>query len=98
MNLGKEIGIPALLEQTAEECVELAHACLKLARIRRNDNPTPVTMEEAVNNLHEEMADVCLCMDTIANSGIVSFDAIDSIIMEKEKRWEERIKEATEDK
>ena len=26
------IGEPALLEQTAEEAIELAHACLKLAR------------------------------------------------------------------
>jgi len=26
------IGKPALLEQTAEECTELAHACLKEAR------------------------------------------------------------------
>ena len=26
------IGLPALLEQTAEECAELAHACLKEAR------------------------------------------------------------------
>ena len=34
----EKIGIPAMLEQTAEECVELAHACLKLARYYRNEN------------------------------------------------------------
>ena len=28
----ERIGKPALLEQTAEECAELAHACLKEAR------------------------------------------------------------------
>lgn len=27
------IGLPALLEQTAEECSELAQACLKYARL-----------------------------------------------------------------
>ena len=26
------IGVPALFEQMAEECVELGHACLKYAR------------------------------------------------------------------
>ena len=32
------IGKPAMLEQTAEECAELAHACLKEARrLRRLD-------------------------------------------------------------
>ena len=30
--LQEVIGTPAMLEQTAEECVELAHACMKLAR------------------------------------------------------------------
>lgn len=37
----------ALLEQVAEECTELGHAALKLARKYRNENPTPVTEEEA---------------------------------------------------
>ena len=32
------IGTPAMLEQTAEECVEMAHACLKMARYMRGEN------------------------------------------------------------
>lgn len=44
----EKIGAPAMCEQAAEECTELAKAFLKLARIIRNENPTPVTMEEAM--------------------------------------------------
>lgn len=32
MEIIKEIGTPAMLEQCAEECSELAHACLKMSR------------------------------------------------------------------
>lgn len=34
------IGEPALLEQTAEEAIEFGHACQKLARKLRGENPT----------------------------------------------------------
>lgn len=53
------IGLPATLEQTAEECCELAHAALKYSRVLRAENPTPVTEEEAAENFLEELADVC---------------------------------------
>lgn len=45
-NIVDRIGLPALLEQTAEECTELAHACLKEARRLRGENPTPKTTPE----------------------------------------------------
>lgn len=45
------LGEPALLEQLAEECSELAQAALKLARKERGENPTPKTEEECVENL-----------------------------------------------
>ena len=35
------IGLPAVLEQLAEECSELAQASLKYARLLRGENPTP---------------------------------------------------------
>ena len=38
----EHVGEAAVLEQTAEECAELAHACLKMARKLRGENPTPV--------------------------------------------------------
>lgn len=54
----KKIGEPAALENLAEECAELSHAVLKLARILRNENPTPVTEEEARSSAEKELADV----------------------------------------
>lgn len=49
------IGLPALLEQTAEECSELAQACLKYARLLRQENPTPKTEQECVCELMEDL-------------------------------------------
>lgn len=40
-NIVERIGIPAVLETCAEECNELAKACLKLSRKLRNEQPTP---------------------------------------------------------
>jgi hypothetical protein len=55
------IGKTAMLEQLAEEATELAKAALKLARIYRAENPTPVTEDEAYKNLVEEYTDVETC-------------------------------------
>lgn len=52
------VGEAATLEQLAEELTEAAHAALKLARILRGDNPTPVTEEQARESLREEFSDV----------------------------------------
>ena len=61
----EKIGVPALLEQTAEECCELAQACLKMARKLRDENPTPKSVEDIRDNLVEEMADVEVCLSQI---------------------------------
>ena len=57
----EKIGEPAMLEQLAEEAAERAQAALKLARIERGENPTPVTEDEAYKNLVEEYTDVETC-------------------------------------
>jgi len=54
------IGEPAVLEMMAEEYMEAGQAALKLARIIRNENPTPVLIEEAVDHLLEEISDANL--------------------------------------
>lgn len=54
----ERIGEPAMLEQLAEECTELGKAALKLARIHRGENPTPMTLEQAQDDLLEEYTDV----------------------------------------
>ena len=43
----EEIGTAATYEMLAEECSELAQACLKYARILRGENPTPKTQAES---------------------------------------------------
>lgn len=47
------IGLPAVLEQCAEELAELTQASLKMARKLRGENPTPVTHAQAAAHLHE---------------------------------------------
>lgn len=56
--IANKVGKPAMFEQLAEECCELAQASLKMARILRKENPTPVSIEEAERNFIEEFADV----------------------------------------
>ena len=57
----EKIGRAAMLELLAEESAELAQAALKMARIMRGENPTPVTRMQAEKNLIEEYTDVRLC-------------------------------------
>lgn len=59
-HIAKEIGVAALYENLAEEAIELAHAALKTARALRNENPTPITTNEANNHVLEELQDVYL--------------------------------------
>lgn len=79
------IGKPALLEQLAEEASELAKASLKLARILRHENPTPVTEKEANYNIIEEFTDVIQCARELG----LKID--DEQMIRKHKRWQERI-------
>lgn len=83
----EKIGTPAMLEQMAEEAAELAQAALKLARIMRGENPTPVTELEAWKYLVEEYTDVYQC----AMELVIPVDWAQ--INEKEKRFKERWKE-----
>ena len=87
------IGVPALLEQTAEECCELAQACLKMARKLRDENPTPKSIEDIRDNLVEEMADVELCFIELDKAEIVKCEEIEEIFNYKKKRWYERLEQ-----
>ena len=57
----EKIGEPAMLELLAEECSELAQACLKKARKLRGENPTPKSMAECDRNIVDEFSDVIQC-------------------------------------
>lgn len=86
------IGVPALLEQTAEECCELAHACLKMARKLRDENPTPRQIEDIRDDLAEEMADVNVCLSQIIfTTELTNPREMNKLEFEKSKRWFERL-------
>ena len=84
----KEIGEPAMLEMMAEELVECAHEALKLARVKRKENPTPRTEKEVRASLREEWSDVIQC------SKELNLDVDWNQIEMKRKRFEARWKEA----
>ena len=75
---------PARYEQLAEECTELGKAALKMARILRNENKTPITKEEALANLEEEYTDVLLSAATVD----LSFNNV--VATNKMERWVQR--------
>ena len=93
MKIIDEIGVPAMLEQLAEECSELAHASLKLARKIRGENPTPKDIPELLLNLKEEAADVDLCIHLLEKEDILYTDEILATEADKLNRWIDRIKE-----
>ena len=81
----------ALYEQLAEECVELAHAALKLARIKRGENPTPVSAEEAMSAVMEEYTDLRLVAYVIE----LGWDI--EMFEQKLLRWNKRLGEVNGD-
>ena len=82
------IGTPAMLEQLAEESAELSQAALKVARILRGENPTPVLLGSAKAHLQEEYTDVIQC----ANELRLLVDPAQ--IKDKEQRFQERVQAA----
>lgn len=87
----EKIGSSAMLEQLAEEATELAHAALKLDRIERGENPTPVLKDAAVSHLIEEYTDVVQCAEEL--SLVPNLEQIRL----KKMRFEERCREEHED-
>lgn len=84
MKIIEEIGEAAMLEQLAEECTELAKAALKMARIIRKENPTPVTEKEAIANIREEYTDVVQCAGELLLCFLLAYDKAECLeFMEK---------------
>lgn len=82
----KELPIDTRLIQLAEEAAELSQAAIKYVRALRGE--TPVTKEDALKNLTEEVADVSVCMTSV--NDLVRMSEVAEIIVEKVKRWEDR--------
>ena len=83
------IGLPAVLEQCAEELAELSHAALKMARKLRGENPTPMTHAQAAEHLHEELGDVRLCLKVL--DAALGGDITSSVEQQKLRRWLDRV-------
>ena len=81
-----------LLAQLAEECAELAKASLKLRRvITTSSSPTPVSKEDAINDIAEEIADVRLCLKVLGYDEIFK-DKIKRVYKLKCNRWVLRLR------
>jgi len=89
----EKIGKCAMLEQTAEECTELAKACLKLSRKYRDENPTNKNINELFENLYEEITDVQICINELTSTEFNDYNKMIQISAEKNKKIQERIKE-----
>lgn len=85
----KKLDTPELLCQLSEEASELAQAALKLRRAITGINPTPVSVEEATDDLEEEIADVMLCLSVagFSNHPAKYKKAMDA----KAQRWATRL-------
>lgn len=81
----RTIGREAALEQLAEEAAELAQAALKVSRILRGVNPTPMHLDDAERALVEELSDVILCAQV---AGLIPEQ---DIMITKLRRWAERL-------
>lgn len=83
----KHMSRAAALEAVAEEAAEVAQAALKLARILRGENPTPVTAAEAELSMFEELSDLytrCIAAGCRAEK---------KLVYEKARRWRDRAME-----
>ena len=89
----ERIGRAAMLEQVAEECSELAHACLKYARYLRNENPTNKNIIDIQTNLEEEAADVKICLKELEAGGLINKDNVSEWKEKKIDRMSERFKQ-----
>ena len=82
-----------MLDQTIEERAELIVACEKLKRNITPGNPTPVTEEEALESVKEEIADIQVCLGKLTRVLGISLSEIDEIMTQKIARAEERLKD-----
>ena len=79
--------------QLAEEAAELAQASLKVCRTMSDENPTPVTREEAMEKLYEEIADVDLALLALGLMDNTPQQKVQAYVLAKFRRWNKRLKE-----
>lgn len=93
--LNEKNGTPAMLEQTAEECLELGLSCLKLARMLRGENKVHGRTEgELKSKIAEELGTAILFGDGRGEGegeGPVNEDHLLEVIGEKKARMMRRL-------
>lgn len=92
----KKLDERTLLEQLAEEASELSQAALKLIRAKGlNNNVTPKTEYEAIQNIVEEMRDRTIVITLLCYKDkkllAAIFNSEDVENSPKWKRWAERL-------
>lgn len=92
----KKLDERTLLEQLAEEASELSQAALKLIRAKGlNNNVTPKTEYEAIQNIVEEMRDRSIVITLLCYKDkkllAAIFNSEDVENSPKWKRWAERL-------
>ena len=78
-----------MLRQLAEECSELSQAALKYIRAARKE--TPMRIDEAIEHLTEEIADVRLMIDAVSAT-VITWRDCDAVIEIKEQKRDRRKK------
>lgn len=80
-----------MLRQLAEECSELSQAALKYIRAARKE--TPMRIDEAIEHLTEEIADVRLMIDAVTATVLSESDVDDVLGIKEQKldRWKTRM-------
>ncbi len=86
----KELRQDEILIQLAEECNELAQACLKIVRWGSPNLPNK-TAKELDADFMEELADVQLCMEMLPEFVIEEENEINEIKEHKLNRWVNRL-------
>ena len=64
-NIAEHYGYDSQSRMMIEEMAELAQAINKLYRVQGNGQPTDIDIKEALDHIHEEMADVEIVLDQI---------------------------------
>lgn len=86
-----DIGLRANIDLLQEECAELISACNKYKRALGLGFPTPCTIEKAMGNIVEEIADVENCITNVKYLLGIEQSEVDNIITAKDERMEQRI-------
>ena len=86
-----ETSLGANVRQLLEEASELIVACCKYLRATGEGQPTPVTEDQAISMIGEELADVHIVGEVLMQQSETIKLEFDLNEIDKQKRWERRL-------